>query len=260
MDTIRKVLLGAAERLVEIDNGQLLLLRHAFQQRNDLPLDDLLGNSPPVLVNRYRLAQPDFWPGGKRLEMIHQGGQVDRVLHLVFPILRLGIVGSQLDDHDMGLELGGRLESAGSPIGMIALLEEGGPADAKVSAFVPGPQQAAKHLWIVVLPAIGHTGSIGDAVSHTGNANHLRGANRCRLQADDDRRQDRIFSHAATPYIPLVGSLHSNSRPALEWKERAPQRIGIASVRTSAASSSTRRRSSRPMSTLARLSAAAATP
>ena len=54
---------------------------------------------------------------------------------LVFelPVLGLGIVGAQHDDHDVGIVLEGILEGPLVLVGLVAVLQEGGAADAEAA-------------------------------------------------------------------------------------------------------------------------------
>ncbi len=143
-------------------------------------LDDLKEHQPLLVVHHLR-SDPKVYPGDRHGEddidfavfghvFAKLGDHVQVVLDevlLVRPVLRLGVVGAQLDQQHVWMEVFGLLKLRLVPVGIVAFSEQGTSTDAKVLDLVSVPEQSTHLEGIAV--GIVTAGALGDAVAHKGD-------------------------------------------------------------------------------------------
>ena len=138
-------------------------------QRNHLARDHLVGNAVQRLRNRGR--RGDIHPrlGFQLLVDLNKLHQVRNILLLFGPVLRLGVVGAQHDDHDVRIAGAAFPVAALFPIGKVAGLEQRRAARAAIVHLVAFAQQLLQLRRIAVQNRRRRADPLGDTVPHTGH-------------------------------------------------------------------------------------------
>ena len=105
--------------------------------------------------------------------MGHHGAQVSLILGPnLAPVLRLGVIGAQLDDHHVGAEFSRLFEGTQFPVGPVTVFQHRGAVHPIIADRIPFAQQIGQYLGITVVGPVPNRGPIGNAIAHTGNSSH----------------------------------------------------------------------------------------
>jgi hypothetical protein len=88
----------------------------------------------------------------------------------MLPVARLRIVGSELDDDDLGLKVSSIRVCLELPIRLVPLLQQGGPVDSEIPDLELFPEHASELGGITILYPILDRGSERYAVSHASDS------------------------------------------------------------------------------------------
>ena len=213
MQGIGEQLRAAVERCVQVDEPHVGCCSDAT---NGL-LDGLVPVAGATLEARMTMedgrhqTNPDFclWIG--HAERVDERAIVtNELVAVVRPVARIGVVESEVDHDEVGLEIHRLSELRQLHIGPVAVIEQGGSRVSEVNHFVAVAQQLLQHYGIGCVLTVAQAIAEGDAVAHTRHALYGRGMPIRQLalcrhgeRGKEQAYQKQSFSHDVTVvYIP----------------------------------------------------------
>jgi len=180
----------AIERGVQVDHRRTGLKRNLVDHREDLVADHLRADAEIHIEGRHRLADPHRRRARQRPKRFNHRDVVGDILIRIDPVVRLGVVGAQLDDDDVRIARPRALVGAFADVGLVALAQQGRAADAEI-LDLPGRVELLQHPLqlggIAVAQPVRDARSIGDAVADTGDESGVRG----RRSGQEDQRDEQ---------------------------------------------------------------------
>ena len=164
---VRIVVFRFTRQLAEdIDNRRVGFSCGFFDGRDNTVNHVRLGDAIRPFENFRRVADIHFRMGGEMFEQVdHRYGIGFKILAMLVPVPRLGVVGAEHDDDDIRLEMNRPLEFGLFPVRQVTLLEHRGTGVTAIQCFVMMTEDATKYGRPRIMPVMGND-SVRDTVAY----------------------------------------------------------------------------------------------
>ena len=169
VNLVWEVLRKCFEWGVEVNDGGSGFFGDKVDAGNDFVTDNGVLDAPLFWEDGNWIADPDDGLGGKLAKATDEAFVVGDEASAAMPVFRFGIIGAQLDDHHIRIEVLCLLELGTLDVGCVSTVEQRVATVAEVFHLEVVTEEFLQLSWVTVFGGVFDAGSLGDAVSNAGD-------------------------------------------------------------------------------------------